>query len=569
MNSTVSTFKEQNERLVAMLRSLSVFLDTGEALGVSVDASTRSKLDAAIHSVSGSRLRVALVGGFSEGKTSIAAAWMEQLDRSSMKISHRESSDSVVTYQIGTDIELVDTPGLFGFRERVNPTTQELERYKDITRKYVSEAHVVLYVMNPSNPVKESHQEDLVWLFRTLALLPRTVFVLGKFDQVADVEDPDAVQRNLEVKRANVAGRLRDVLGLTSDEEATLSIVGVSADPFEMGVDHWLANLDRFKALSNIGSLQAATSELVVRSGGHREMALDMQKSVISDVLHKEMPIAIRNQEQMELEVDRLDAASRTLGKQLETTSRDIEAARRGLREFVIDHFTGLITRVQGCTIETIGEFYENEIGDEGIVLTTRLENRFGEEMESATLQLQKMDATLSAEANHFNETARKLGKQGIRHVLGGNFINNTSVLAARDGVVAAGKYVGLDLAKTLRFKPWGAIKFANAAKGALAAAGLAIELWDSWNEYEREQKFRAGRQLMVDHLTAQRKELIEKTLEQTGFAARFFPSYVDLESRVKEIRQQLDDSRTLQARFQEWRLQAEAIDVEFQRLAG
>lgn len=569
MNSTVSRFKEQNEKLVAMLRSLAAFLDTGETLGVTVDPSTRLKLDAAINSVVGSRLRVALIGGFNEGKTSIAAAWLEQLDRASMKISHRESSDSVVTYQVGSDIELVDTPGLFGFRERLNPSTQELEKYKDITRRYVSEAHIVLYVMNPSNPIKESHQEDLRWLFRTLGLLPRTVFVLGRFDEVADVEDPQAVQRNLEVKRTNVVGRLRDVLALSAEEESCLSIVGVSANPFDMGIDHWLANLDQFKALSNIGSLQAATSALVVRNGGHRGMALDMQKSVISDILDKEMPVAVRNQEQMALEVDRLDAASRTLGKQLEATSRDIEGVRRSLTTFVLDNFTGLITRVQGCTIETIGEFYENEIGDEGIVLTTRLQNRFGEEMESANLQLQKMDATLSAEANHFNEKARNLGKQGIRHVLDGNFINNTSVLAARDGVVAAGKYVGLDLAKMLRFKPWGAIKFAKAAKGALAAAGLAMELWDSWNEYEREQKFRAGRQLMVDHLTEQRKNLIEETLDQSQFAARFFPSYVELKSRVEEIRQQLEDSRALQARFEEWRLQAQAIDVEFQRLAG
>src|SRR3546814_14798706 len=77
---------------------------------------------------------------------------------------------------------------LFGFKEQVNAETNAIEKYKDITKKYVSEAHLVLYVMNSTNPIKESHQDDLVWLFRTLDLLPRTVFVLSRFVEVAAVE---------------------------------------------------------------------------------------------------------------------------------------------------------------------------------------------------------------------------------------------------------------------------------------------------------------------------------------------------------------------------------------------
>lgn len=34
--------------------------------------------------------------------------------------------------------------------------------------------------------------------------------------------------------------------------------------------------------------------------------------------------------------------------------------------------------------------------------------------------------------------------------------LNNTHILAARDGIVSAGKMVGMDLAKYLKFKPWG-----------------------------------------------------------------------------------------------------------------
>ncbi len=70
-----------------------------------------------MENVADQKLKVALVGGFSEGKTSIAAAWIDRLDES-MKIAHQESSDAVKIYDIDNEMELVDTPGLYGFKQK-------------------------------------------------------------------------------------------------------------------------------------------------------------------------------------------------------------------------------------------------------------------------------------------------------------------------------------------------------------------------------------------------------------------------------------------------------------------
>ncbi len=93
---------------------------------------------------------MALVGGFSCGKISIATAWIDRLDES-MKIDHQESSDEVKIYHIDDEIELVDTPGLFGFKEKITDSGK-IERYKDITKKYISEAHLILYALQPVKP---------------------------------------------------------------------------------------------------------------------------------------------------------------------------------------------------------------------------------------------------------------------------------------------------------------------------------------------------------------------------------------------------------------------------------
>lgn len=124
-------------------RKLLDFLAQGEVAGVSIDPALKEKLR---KSIEGSAMssRVALVGGFSEGKTSIAAAWVGKLDKSTMKISHQESSDSVSIFEVERGLTLIDTPGLFGFKEKFNADTHEQEKYKDITKKYISEAHLVL-----------------------------------------------------------------------------------------------------------------------------------------------------------------------------------------------------------------------------------------------------------------------------------------------------------------------------------------------------------------------------------------------------------------------------------------
>lgn len=566
MENTLKTFKVQQANALTLLDRLQNFLGQGAQAGVPIDPALSSKLQNVISSVSGEKLKVALIGGFSEGKTSIAAAWMEKLDRSSMKISHQESSNEVKIYEVGEDFVLIDTPGLFGFKEQVNAETHAVEKYKDITKKYVSESHLVLYVMNSTNPVKESHKDDLTWLFRTLDLLPRTVFVLSRFDEVADVEDEQDYLTNLKVKRENVVGRLREQIALTDQEAADLSIVAVAANPFDLGVDHWLGNLEEFKALSHIATLQTATTGKIQQNGGSAALVNDMRASVIRDVLSNQLPVAIENDQKVSLEVGRLDELSARLGKQLAATGQQIEEARISLRDFSTRYFSDLILQAKGCSLETFADFFEREVGAEGIILSTRLQNEFSRQTQSITLDVAKMQVGFDSEVNHFNTTVKALGKQGINHVLKGNLINNTTVLAARDGLTTIAKTVGMDIGKYLKFKPWGAVKFANGANGALAFLGMALEAWDSWEQYKREEAFKKAVTTMVGNFEQQRQDFLA-LVNSDRFKEEFFPDYLLLNTRRQELQINVDESRVRQQRFQAWRVEAEAIEAEFKRL--
>ena len=568
MNSTLELFLNQNNKALALLDKLRVFLEQGAALGVNIDPTLLSKLEHASQNLANDKLKIALIGGFSEGKTSIAAAWMERLDKSSMNISQQESSNEVKVYEVDDNFVLIDTPGLFGFKEQYNADINAMEKYKDITRKYVSEAHLVLYVMNSTNPIKDSHKDDLNWLFRTLDLLPRTVFVLSRFDEVADVEDEASYAQHLQVKRNNVESRLRESIDASDAEVATLSIVAVAANPFDMGTDYWLERLGQFKTLSHIASLQQATASKIQSSGGPAAVVDQARKSVILDVLHKELPVAVENDQRLGDEVERLSGVSRTLSRQLVGAKSQIGEVRIGLRDFVSRYFSGLIMRTEGLTQETFKEFFEREIGRDGVMVTTRLQNEFDRQLNGVSQELSRMRLSFDSEINHFNTNVINLGKQGVNYVIKGNLINNGSILAARDGIVNVAKTLGVDLGKALKFKPWGAINLAKNLNGILSVAGLALEAWDSYERKKREDQFRQAIAEMVDNFNNQREELLTM-IQDVSFEERFFPDYASLDANAADVQVAIDTQKRLREQFKEWRQSGELIEAEFTRIEG
>lgn len=566
MEETLQAFKQQQDRATSLLLKLKAFLEQGAHAGIAVDPSLGDKVETALRETQSGRLKIALVGGFSEGKTSIAAAWLGRLDRSTMKISHEESSDAVVSYAVGDDIIIFDTPGLFGFKEKTNADREDAERYKDITRKYISEAHLVIYVMDPKNPIKESHRDELEWLFRALNLLPRTVFVLSRFDIVADVEDADDFARHLEVKRAMVSKRLAELIQLTPTEQQSLAIVAVAANPFDLGIEHWLANREQFQQLSHIDELRRETSAAVERNGGALAVALAAKQSIIRDVLVKELPVAIEADEQIGAEVEKLEEANRRLKKQLVGVNARIQDVRRNLREFVTSYFTDLILQAKAVDQETFAAFFEREIGAEGIVLTTRLQSEFEQQMASVRLELTNLQIGVESEINHFNAQVRSMGKQGINFLIGRKLINSQTILATRDGIVSVAKVVGVDLAKVLKFKPWGAVNLAKTVNGVLVVVGLVVEAWDWWESNQREKAFQASKAKLIEHFETQRAELISM-LASDDFATRFFAEYEDLESQAQGIATELEAREAKRQEFLAWRGQAEALDVEFRMI--
>ncbi|CNI73469.1 Predicted GTPase [Yersinia frederiksenii] len=566
MTNTVVEFKHQQEKTRQALKKLADFIDKGRNFGLNPDAALMEKLTVALKTSEEKILKVALIGGFSEGKTSIASAWLERLDKS-MNISQQESSNEVQVYRLDNDIELIDTPGLFGFKEQLN-SVGEIEKYKETTKKYVSEAHLVLYVMNSVNPVKESHIEDLTWLFRDLNLLPRTVFVLSRFDEIADIEDDWDYRENLKIKKENVISRLKKLINLTEEEAEYIKIVGVSANPFGEGTSYWLEHLEEFKKISRISTLQNATHQTITQNGGATPIVLETQKSIIQDVLGKQMPKVRQQQEQLDHQLSQLSDAVQHLNNELAPMEAKIANVRVELLGFVSDYFTSLIRKVKGTDLTTFNDFYESEIGAEGIVLNTEIEKEFSRQCQSVSSSLHRISLDFDNEITRFETSVgADLAMKGIS-TLKNVKLNNTHILAARDGIVSAGKMVGMDLAKYLKFKPWGAINFAAKANAILAVAGLVMEAWDSYKKAKAEEDFRALVSEIVLNLENQRKGLIE-LLKQEDFINQLFPTYNKLQENLNLVLKANAETASRKQSFDEWQHEGAIIEGEYRIIKG
>ncbi|GAA6866035.1 hypothetical protein AOH223_07730 [Helicobacter pylori] len=150
-----------------------------------------------------------------------------------------------------------------------------------------------------------------------------------------------------------------------------------------------------------------------------------------------------------------------------------------------------------------------------------------------------------------FEKHAGTFGKIGNEFLKQSGFINATNIKLARDGIAAVGKFVGIDLA--LKFKPWGAVRFASNVNKAVPLIGFAFEAWDSWNKYQKEQELKKAKEKMVSHFDNQKKEILDLINDGTRFKQTCFLSALELEKSLQEIKEAIEKTQACDQEFEKW----------------
>ena len=342
-------------------------ISEGEKLGIDVARlGLPQKIRSIKESVEGD-ISIVLLGSFSDGKTSTIAGFAGEV-LANMKIDTDESSDQLEHYKIpgNAGFEFVDTPGLFGTKEKEIDGASV--RYSEVTRRYISEAHIVVYLCDAGVPLKESHVPVVRKVLRDFGKLESTVFVLNKMDEAGyDLLDEEDFREGCKIKKDALIKRLKDTIGLTAEEEARLRIVCIAAAPKGKGLEYWLADKERaenYLRRSHIGDFRKAVQE-VIDGTNEEKVRSETATSGVKDVL-------FLLKEGLSVMVDPLKRGlQRCTTEEIDKMSAELESELDGIRkdfeEKLNTRESSLKEKVSGAgDVEALSTVLHDDIGMDG-----------------------------------------------------------------------------------------------------------------------------------------------------------------------------------------------------------
>lgn len=482
-------FEVEKQSAISTLQQLKEVLTELGAIGMDVSVDIQ-KLEAALNTIKDDVLRIALLGAFSDGKTSVIAAWLGKI-MADMKIDMDESSDRLAIYRpegLPDKCEIVDTPGLFGDKQKEDENLQIM--YEDITRNYISEAHLILYVVDATNPLKESHHQIVRWVLRDLNKLSSTVFIINKMDEVTDLSDPTLFSEQAAIKTETLKEKLQRAASLTDEEVKALRIVCIASNPNGRGLPFWFEKLDVYRNRSRIDELKKTTTSILdssVRSTIIAKTGIDVVAGVVSQRV-----LAAQNS------LDELEVFAKQREQECERIREDLNNGKREVKRLagqLFNELEGLEKQLMGklrpLDFEDIRPFMEDEIGytqdNIGYKLSIKIKTIVDSYYDQTSLITSRLNQEINSQLDSSTSFLDSLGSDALKFV--GSGLSNVSKISP--DAIKATIFVARDLlAKTTgvvyKFKPWQASKLAAGISKWAGPAGMVFSLTaDFYNAYK------------------------------------------------------------------------------------
>lgn len=529
------------------LAQLSRIIETGQALGLDITQIVE-KFNSICKNIEEHTIKIVLLGSFSDGKTTAIAGILGHLEKDTMKISTDESSDEICVYHpanLKKGFEIVDTPGLFGTKEK--EIDGKNVKFSDITIRYISEAHIILYVCDAVNPLKESHVEIIRKVLRDYNKLSSTIFVINKMDEAGyDLTDDEDYANGAQIKKQNLISRLRSKINLTPDEEKNLNIVCIAADPKSKGLQYWFEKRDDYKRRSHIDILQRQINCVVNKSN-----VIDLKKQTsitsIKDMLNELSIIVHLACSQITTALDNFDEKTKDLLAENRILRNQLISNRQLMYNRLDDLKKQLLRKVNGASLDTISNIIIESIGveDETVsfnILMRDINQIISECNEANDSAINKSnDSTIKVLFQEQDGIWKDALNAGVPLLKGVN-IQANAVKAARD-VIAKGH----------KFKPWGAVKLAKNISKGLAVAGGAIEaamqVWDWIKDKKNQKRLLELQNSLCNAINSTFNEAFNLFDDENKYFENFAPSYIELNKTI-ESRQQ--DTKHLRDKIDE-----------------
>jgi Dynamin family. len=474
-------FNASKVDVITALNGLKTLVNQLTDMGLDVSQDI-AKIEAAIGDVSEDVLRIALLGAFSDGKTSVIAGWLGQVMKD-MKIDTNESSDALAIYRpdnLEGRCEIVDTPGLFGDKEK-SGDDGALVQYGDITKNYLSEAHLIFYVVDATNPLKESHQDIVRWVLRDLNKLGSTIFIINKMDEVADLRDPEEFDQQNAIKQKNLLDKLERFVGLSPAERAAVNVVCVASNPNSRGLEFWLEQKDLYGERSRINTLKALTHE-VLDNTSRDALIKKTGMDVARDVLGKKVQLAEDELLKFKLLGDNQIRESARIQEDIDEGKRKIMNAVGDLYAELNNLENRLLNSIRTLSREQVVPFLESEIGyqkdDIGNKLRFKITHLFDTAFNQSSTIMNGISSSIERQLDISSEFADSITNSAFSASTKAlNAVSKIPVDTIKNGVFAARDILKSVTGFAYKFKPWEATKLAGNISKWAGPIGAGIQV--------------------------------------------------------------------------------------------
>lgn len=552
-------YRAKKNEVIKRLTGLREIVAKLENVGLDVHDDI-SKIGNAIKDVEDNALRVALIGAFADGKTSVIAGWLGRVV-TNMKIDLDESSDELTIYHpddLPEKCEIIDTPGLFGNKTKyAMETEKEAIQYGDITKKYLSEAHLIFYVVDATNPLKDSHKNDLEWILRKLNKLSSTVFVINKMDEVADLRDADDFLNQSKIKKENLLNKLTRFLDLSTDEISQIQTVCVSSNPQNRGLDYWLDKKEIYEERSRIGDLKKMTNDILDKTC--KDVFITKTGfDVLNEIIRNKIAAANDEYAKLNLFEQNKFTEIQRIEEDITKSRASIISAKTELVQELISIENQLNGRIRVLSLKDIKGFLEDEIGyskdDIGYKLKLRIENACERCLQYSTDAINGIKSSIEKELESSDNFIASISSSALR--ASGKALGRVSQLpigTIKDGVFAARDAMGKLTGMVIKFKPWEASKIAaNISRYAgPIAAGISViaDCISTAMQHKAEKQLKETQSQITEMVKEHFKPVYEMLADHKKVLEMFAPQiavFEEILSNQKTILQKLIEKKNI-----------------------
>lgn len=554
-------FKQFNVEKQAALKSLeqlrSVLDELGE-MGADVDSELQ-KIDSAVQAVESDVLRIALLGAFSDGKTSVIAAWLGKV-MADMNIDMDESSDRLAIYSpegLPEKCEIVDTPGLFGDKEKTIDGEQVM--YEDLTKRYISEAHLILYVVDATNPLKESHNDIVKWVLRDLNKLSSTIFVINKMDEVTDLTEQVLFDAQATIKKDNLKGKLQRAANLSPDELAKVNIVCLASNPNGRGLPFWFGKPEHYESRSRINDLKAMTTQ-VLRHNVPAVLIAKTGLDVVRDVVGQHVARAEEQLERLKTFAEQNAEESARITQDIATGRREVKRLAGELFEELQNLEKGMLGKLRPLGLENIRDFLEDELGytedGVGFKLNLKIKSAIDRSFDQSSKVTSRISQDIGRQLNSSESFLNAMSDSALKSMGGAaKGIANLSPDIIKGAVFAARDALSAVTGVAIKFKPWQATKIAGAISKWAGPAGAAItltsDLLSAYKAHELEQELKTVKDSIADVIKGAFKDIYDIIGDDEKLLDFFAPQLKEFEKIVETVEERSAFISANQAKLQ------------------